>query len=208
MVKTLDRSQKQERVRFSVPRSVQEAIPIRRIWPDGIFQVGNQFSKSFSFTDINYAIAGKDDKTAMFLDYSELLNALDSDASAKVTINNRRINKAEFERSVLLPMQQDDLDGYRKEFNEMLLSTITGTNNSIVRERYLIVSAVKKNIDEARTYFACVGTDLITHLAALSSVAAGLDAQSHLQIFRDFFKGGEPAAFEPHSVCQTEYDTI
>lgn len=93
MVKTLDRSRKQEHVKFRVPRSVQEAIPIRRIWPDGIFQVGNQFSKSFSFTDINYAIAGKDDKTAMFLDYSELLNTLDSGASAKVTINNRRINK-------------------------------------------------------------------------------------------------------------------
>ena len=93
MVKTLDRSRKQERVKFRVPRSVQEAIPIRRIWPDGIFQVGNQFSKSFSFTDINYAIAGKDDKTAMFLDYSELLNTLDSGASSKVTINNRRINK-------------------------------------------------------------------------------------------------------------------
>lgn len=39
----------------------------------------------------------------MFLDYSELLNALDSGASAKITIYNRRINKAEFERSVLLP---------------------------------------------------------------------------------------------------------
>ena len=39
----------------------------------------------------------------MFLDYSELLNALDSGASDKITIYNRRINKAEFERSVLLP---------------------------------------------------------------------------------------------------------
>lgn len=62
MVKTLNRSRRQERVKFKVPRSVQQAIPIRRIWPDGIFQVGNQFSKSFSFTDINYAIAGKGKK--------------------------------------------------------------------------------------------------------------------------------------------------
>ena len=38
----------------------------------------------------------QEDKTEMFLDYSELLNALDSGASAKLTINNRRINKAEF----------------------------------------------------------------------------------------------------------------
>lgn len=42
----------------------------------------------------------------MFLDYSELLNALDSGASAKITIYNRRINKAEFEKSVLLLTKQ------------------------------------------------------------------------------------------------------
>ena len=69
MTKTLAAAKRQERVKFKVPRSVQDAIPIRRIWPDGIFQVGNQYSKSWSFTDINYAIADKDDKMAMFLDY-------------------------------------------------------------------------------------------------------------------------------------------
>lgn len=105
MIKTLAKAQQQERVKFRVPRSVQDAIPIRRIWSDGIFLCGNQYSKTWSFTDINYAIAGKDDKTAMFLDYSELLNALDSGASAKITLCNRRVNKAEFERSVLLPMK-------------------------------------------------------------------------------------------------------
>ena len=91
MSKTLAAAKRQERVKFKVPRSVQDAIPIRRIWPDGIFQVGNQYSKSWSFTDINYAIADKDDKMAMFLDYCALLNALDSGASAKITIHNRRI---------------------------------------------------------------------------------------------------------------------
>mgnify|MGYP000004016183 FL=1 len=110
MIKTLAKAQQQERVKFRVPRSVQDAIPIRRIWSDGIFLCGNQYSKTWSFTDINYAIAGKDDKTAMFLDYSELLNALDSGASAKITLCNRRVNKAEFERSVLLPMKGDTLD--------------------------------------------------------------------------------------------------
>jgi len=43
----------------------------------------------------------------------------------------------------------------------MLLSKISGTNNSIYQERYLTVSVHKKNIDEARTYFARVGTDII-----------------------------------------------
>ena len=50
-------------------------------------------------------------------------------------------------------MKGDGLDEYRKEYNDMLLSKISGTNTSIYQERYLTVSVHKKNIDEARTYF-------------------------------------------------------
>ncbi len=45
----------------------------------------------------------------MFLDYSELLNALDSGCTAKITLNNRKINKEEFEQSLLIPMKGDGL---------------------------------------------------------------------------------------------------
>ena len=195
IIKTLTKATKLEKEKFKIPKSVQDAIPIRRIWPDGIFQVGSRFSKTFSFTDINYSIASKDDKTAMFLDYSELLNALDSGASAKITIHNRRIDKAQFEKSLLLPMREDGLDHFRREYNEMLLSKVTGTNNSVVQDRYITITVAKRNIDEARTYFSRVGTDLINHLSQLYSVGRELDAAARLQLFRDFFKGSEPAAF-------------
>ncbi|MFQ9847421.1 MAG: hypothetical protein ACLRXC_11320 [[Clostridium] leptum] len=195
ILKTLIRATKLEKEKFTIPKSVQDAIPIRRIWPDGIFQVGSRFSKTFSFTDINYSIAGKDDKTAMFLDYSELLNSLDSGASAKITINNRKVNKEEFEKSLLLPMKEDGLDPFRKEYNEMLLSKVTGTNNSVVQDRYITITVAKRNIDEARTYFSRVGTELITHLSQLSSIGRELDIESRLQIFGTF-QGNEPAAFD------------
>ena len=195
MIKTLTQALKMDKEKFTVPKSAQQALPIKRIWPDGIFQVGNKYSKSFRFSDINYAIASKEDKTEMFLDYSDLLNALDSGATAKITLNNRRINKDEFERSLLLPMKEDGLDQYRKEYNDMLLSKVSGTSNSIYQERYLTISVHKKNIDEARTYFARVGTDITTHLAKLSSVSEELDAGERLQVFRDFFRAEEPSAF-------------
>ena len=196
MIKTLSKARKLERIKLRIPRSVQDCIPIRRICADGIFQVGHQFSKTWSFTDINYSIAGKEDKTAMFLDYCDLLNALDSGASAKITLYNRRINKEEFERSVLLPLKDDGLDNYREEFNEMLRAQVTESNNSIVRERYLTISVVRRNIEEARTYFARVGTDLTTKLAALSSVAQELSLNERLRIFRDFFRPADPPATE------------
>ena len=59
MIKTLHRTLKLEKEKFKIPKSVQQAIPIQRIWPDGIFQSGRLFSKSFRFTDINYSIASK-----------------------------------------------------------------------------------------------------------------------------------------------------
>lgn len=77
LIKTLTQALKMDKEKFTVPKSAQQALPIKRIWPDGIFQVGNKYSKSFRFSDINYAIASKEDKTEMFLDYSDLLNALD-----------------------------------------------------------------------------------------------------------------------------------
>ena len=105
MIKTIKTMSKQEKERYTVPRKVQDVIPVRRIWPDGIFLVGNKFSKTYKFSDINYLVASREDKESMFLTYSELLNSLDSGAVTKITINNRRMNKASFETSILMPMQ-------------------------------------------------------------------------------------------------------
>ena len=90
MIKTLQTTLKQDKESFRIPSSVQDTIPIRRLWPDGVFQFGSKYSKALRFSDINYAIASKEDKTAMFLGYSELLNALDTGSTTKITINNRQ----------------------------------------------------------------------------------------------------------------------
>ena len=97
MIKTLNILLKQDKERFVVPKGVQDVIPVKAIYDDGIFQVGrDKFTRSFKFTDINYAVASREDKEAMFLEYSELLNSLDSGATTKITINNRRLNRLDF----------------------------------------------------------------------------------------------------------------
>lgn len=156
--------------------------------------MGNKFSKTFRFEDINYAVASKEDKEAMFLCYSELLNSFDSGATTKITINNRRLNKADFESSILIPLKGDRLDEYRREYNQMLLDKATGAN-SIVQDKYVTVSVMKKNIEEARNYFSRIGTDLITHFSRLGSKCVELDATDRLRILHDFFRSGEETDF-------------
>ena len=122
MIKTLSNIFKQDKEKFVIPRSVQQVIPIETIWSDGIFKIGrNKFARTYKFTDINYAVASKVDKETMFLEYMDLLNSFDCGGTTKITINNRRLNKVDFEKAILIPMQEDGLDLYRKEYNNMFL---------------------------------------------------------------------------------------
>lgn len=194
-MKTLNRLFKRDKEKFVVPRSAQDIIPIKAIWEDGIFLVGtDKYSKSFKFLDINYAVASKEDKEAMFIDYSDLLNSLDTGATAKITINNRRINKIDFEKQILLKMQNDDLDRYRKEYNEMLINQAKDANE-IIQEKIITLSVYKKSIEEARTYFSRVGADLISKFATLGSKCMELDAVERLRILHDFYRTGNETSF-------------
>ena len=194
MMKTLKHAFTQDKERYHVPRKVQDVIPIRRIWEDGIFQVGNRFAKTYKFSDINYLVASPEDKKSMFLTYSELLNSFDSGATTKITINNRRLNRKDFEQEILLPMREDGLDRYRREYNDVLLAKATA-GNGIMQEKYITISVIKKDIEQARSYFARVGSDLTSHFAALGSKCTELGAADKLRVLHDFYRPGEEAVF-------------
>ena len=195
MIKTLLTTLKQDKETFEVPKSVQDAIPIRRLWPDGIFQFGSKFSKTLRFSDINYAIASKEDKTAMFLDYSELLNVLDAGSTTKITINNKRVNRENFEREILLPRRDDALDGYRAEYNAMLMDKVTDSSNSVTQERYITLSVHRKSVEEARTFFGRVVHDVTSRLNHLDSHSEELDALERLRVLHDFYRAGEETEY-------------
>ena len=195
MIKTLNNILRQDREKFVVPKSVQQAIPIQAVWENGICKIGrNKFSCTYKFLDINYAVASREDKETMFLDYSELLNAFDSGATTKITINNHRLNRQDFERSILLAMKEDGLDLYRKEYNDMLLGKATGAD-SMVQEKYVTVSVYKKTFEDAKNYFSRIGTDLKSHFARLGSKCVEMNAGDKLRVLHDFYRTGEETGF-------------
>ena len=194
MMRTLQRLFKQDKEKYNVPKRVQDVVPIKRIWSDGIFLSGGNFSKSFSFSDINYAVASRDDKEHMFLTYSELLNSLDSGATTKITVNNHRMQREALEGNILMAMQGDALDMYRKEYNDMILDKSTGANG-IMQQKYITISVAKKDIEEARTYFSRIGAELVSHFAALGSKCEPMDATERLRILHDFYRAGEESSF-------------
>ena len=191
MLSTFRKVQRAERESLRIPKSVQQAIPIKKVYEDGVFRVGHNFSKTMKFTDINYRVASKDDQMTMFMKYCDLINSIDSEAVTKITINNRRLNRKDFRDKILLQGGDDGLDIYRDEYNNMLLDKATKSANNMVQEKYITVSSPKKNILEARTLFSRLTTDISSHLSKLGSRAQELNTTERLRIFHDFYRLGE-----------------
>ena len=190
-MKTLKLMRKKEKDKFVVPKAVQDVIPIKAVFKDGIFVVGNNlYSKTFRFSDINYNIAGNEEKQELMKGYWAVINSFGSGVTVKLTINNHKFDRAEFERSILIPYKYDKLDKFRKEYNEMLLDK-AAQSNCIVQDKYFTVTVSKKNIEDARAFFNRVGNDLTARLSKIESKCTPLNAEEKLRIFHNFYRSGD-----------------
>ena len=193
-MKAIKQVMKKDQEPYRVPKRVQDVIPIKCMWSDGIFLVGTRYSKTFKFTDINYMVASQEAQKKLFLAYAALINSLDCGATTKITLNNRHLNRKNFADTVLMKLKNDYLDYYRMEYNDVIMSKATG-GNGIIQEKYVTVSVCKKNIEDARAYFARVGAELTARFAALGAKVAEMDATEKLRVLHDFFRSGEEVYF-------------
>ena len=194
MIKTLAAANKSERDQFFIPRSVQQSIPVKCIYGDGIWQVGRKHSRTWRFSDVNYAAASDEDRRAIFLSYGGVLNSLPTDAAAKITIINHRLNPVDFERTILMKERGDGLDKYRRESNGILTQRAAESNH-LVQEKYITLSIAQRRIEETRAYFRRVDTNLSKSFGRLDSGARPLSNHDRLRILHDFFRPGEEQYF-------------
>ena len=157
MMKSLLAANRSEKDSFRIPHSVQQSIPIRRIYTDGIWQVGQKYSKTWRFSDINYAASSLDDRRSIFRSYGAVLNSLPTDATAKITIINRRLNPVDFQRTMLMPECNDGLDYYRGEYNQIILDCMTFSGPAKKRLSGSTCPQISSAVSTSVTSFARTG---------------------------------------------------
>ena len=207
MIKTLVSAERSEKTQFRIPHSVQQSIPIQKIYADGIFHVGSKHSKTWRFADVNYIAASKDVKESIFRSYSSVLNSLPTDAAVKITIINRKLNPVTFERSILMKECGDALDKYRLEANHIMKSK-TSESNDLVQEKYITLSIPTRKIEGTRDYFRRVEGNLSKSFGRLDSGARPISCHDRLRIFHDFFRPGEEQhfSFDPSTAIRLGVD--
>ena len=194
MIKSLVAANKSEKDKFFIPRSVQQSIPIKCLYEDGIWQVGRKHSRTWRFSDVNYAAASDEDRRSIFLSYGGVLNSLPTDAAAKITIINHRLNPVDFQRTILMKERGDELDKYRRESNGILTRRAAESNN-LVQEKYITLSIAQRRIEETRAYFRRVDANLSKSFGRLDSGARPVSNHDRLRILHDFFRPGEEQYF-------------
>lgn len=111
------------------------------------------------------------------------------------------------EIQILLENEDDGLDYLRKEYNEMLKTKVTASN-ALIQEKYITISINKKTVDDARTYFNRVGSELSSRFARLDSVCVPIELDERLKIIHDFYMPDDelPFRFDLKEAMQKGHD--
>ena len=145
--KPAEKEQKQ-----TLPKTAQQTVPYKAIFQNGIIEIaGSRFSKSYEITDICFSTADDDVQEKVFTRICDALNVL-SDTAIEFTTFNHRIDEAAFKRTHLMQSRDDDLNKYRDEYNNTVLSKLK-ENNFIVSDKYLTITITAEDIEDATNQF-------------------------------------------------------
>ena len=175
-----------------IAMSAQDTISYKEMRPDGICIVkDNYFTKTIQFYDINYQLARNEDKNIIFENYCDFLNYFDKSISVQLSLLNQTMDISDFEKSIAIKPQNDDFDGIRAEYTEMLKNQLARGNNGIVRKKYITFGIEADNIQNAKQRLERIETDIINNFKILGVRAFSLNGMERLELLHSCFNGGE-----------------
>ena len=190
--------------------TAQQTIPYLQMYPDGICRVTDKkYSKSIAFEDINYQLAGSDDKTAIFENWCDFLNYFDASVSVQLSFINQGTQREEAEKAIDIPPQDDAFNSIRSEYagmlkNQLIRSEYAGMlknqlskgNNGLVKHKYITFSVEADNPAAAKSRLARIETDILNNFKVLGVTARPMNGQERLKVLHGVFHpDGEPFAF-------------
>ncbi len=188
---------KKEKKDDGIPRTAQQSIPYQRMFPDGICRVrDNYYTKTVQFQDINYQLAQKEDKTAIFEEWCSFLNFFDSSVHFEISFMNMSTDAEDFEKNVRIPLQKDEFNPVRNEYSQMLKSQLAQGNNGLTKTKYLTFGIEAESMRQAKPRLEHIQTDLLNNFRRLGVAAKLLNGKERLQLMHSIFHMGDLEKFQ------------
>lgn len=203
------------KVPFAIPKreknlSAQKSIRYREMGKDGICRVDERFySKTIRFFDINYQLAQKDDKNAIFENWCDFLNYFDSSIQFQLSFINHHTDMKESVKAIDIPSQNDVFDDVRQEYAQMLRNQLAKGNNGLIKSKFITFGVDADGIKEAKAKLDRIEADILSNFKVLGVVAYPLNGVERLKILHDTFNCDtmQPFRFSYDMVAKTGLGT-
>ena len=139
------------------------------------------YTKTIEYEDINYQLAQAEDQAAIFDGWSACLNYFDSTLPFQLSFLNHR-SRPESRYSVNIPMQDDEYNGVRQEYVEMLDNQIARSNNGIVRTKLVTFGVKADSLSSARARLERVEADICGNFKKLGVKSRSLTGLERLEL--------------------------
>jgi len=177
--------------RADAPQTVQQSIPYREMYRDGICRVNEKrYTKTVAFNDINYQLSQNEDKTQIFEGWCDFLNYFDSSISVQLTFINRRAGISEFRKSIEIPDREDDFNSIRREYADMLKGQLAKGNNGLVKTKYVTFGIEADNLRTAKPRLERIEADILSNFKTLGVTARTLSGHERLEVLHGQFHPG------------------
>ena len=151
------------------PYSLEDSIPYLQVYTNGIFELKEGvFSKTYKHFTPNFLKSTNEIQKQLAIAWGDFLGRFPPDVIVEETLYNRTIDMNTFQEDILIEMRSDNLNEYRSEYNEMLLSKMSNSKNNLYTERYLSVSFKAKSIMDANERFHQIDEMVIDDLTQMT----------------------------------------
>jgi len=145
---------------FKVVGSIQQSIPIHKMYEDGIFEVESSsgvehtFDKAYLISDINYTLKNEEEKEKVLLTFFKILNSFECDF--KIHISNTKRDMESFKEKITYHDCETELEEMKDAQNKWILDNLKKGKPGIDQTKYLILTVKKKTYEEAKFYFSAL----------------------------------------------------
>lgn len=185
--------------RVQAPKSVLDAVEIKSIAENGIFEVGagGIFSKVYMFSDVNFATASVDEQINMLNDWCKWLNS--NNERFKITFNNKNRDMQKFKNEILFHRRMDIYDDLRDSFNDIIEDRILEGRQGIEQELYITITTKSvSSYEDAKNYFRNLEISMDRSFKDIGSEIRPLNAEERLRILHDVYRFGREEEFRFH----------
>lgn len=179
-----------------IARTAQEIIGYDSLTTDGIFVSGDGYSKLYKLTDSNFSTETEEKQMDYLIAYTKLMNKFADNIDITIAVVNERNTEEEIRKFYHLKEQDDFLDEYRKDYNNIINEKIADSHSEISKEKYIMLTVHAKSLSEAELDFTAADLALQEATKAINRVGVRpLDAIERLEVMQKILRGSNCVPF-------------